>query len=47
MDVRSRKHGIFTPDEEVVRIVFSLTGHDRHVLVLTAEGVSTKPFERF
>ena len=42
MDVRSRKPGIFTPDEEAVRIVFSLTERERQVLALVAEGKSTK-----
>jgi PAS domain S-box-containing protein len=42
VDVRSRKPGIFMPDEEAVRIVFSLTERERQVLALVAEGKSTK-----
>jgi DNA-binding CsgD family transcriptional regulator len=32
----------FTPDEEAARLVFSLTKREREVLVLIAEGNSTK-----
>ena len=42
MDVSTRKRGIFTPDEEAVRMVFALTERERQVLVLIAEGKSTK-----
>jgi PAS domain S-box-containing protein len=42
MDVSTRKRGIFTPDEEAVRMVFALTEQERQVLVLIAEGKSTK-----
>jgi PAS domain S-box-containing protein len=42
VDVSSRKASPFTPDEESVRIVFSLTERERQVLVLIAEGKSTK-----
>jgi len=41
-DVSQRRRGIFTPDEESVRMVFSLTERERQVLVLIAEGKSTK-----
>lgn len=37
-----RKGGGFTPDEESVRMVFTLTERERQVLVLIAEGKSTK-----
>jgi PAS domain S-box-containing protein len=42
VDVNDRKRGAFTPDEESVRMVFSLTERERQVLVLIAEGKSTK-----
>ena len=42
MDVTSRKQAAFTPDEQAVRMVFSLTERERQVLVLIAEGKSTK-----
>lgn len=42
IDVSTRKRGIFTPDEEAVRMVFALTERERQVLVLIAEGRSTK-----
>jgi PAS domain S-box-containing protein len=41
-DISDRKRGIFTPDEESVRLVFALTERERQVLVLIAEGKSTK-----
>jgi PAS domain S-box-containing protein len=41
-DITDRKRGIFTPDEESVRLVFALTERERQVLVLIAEGKSTK-----
>jgi DNA-binding CsgD family transcriptional regulator len=41
-DVSGRKGPAFTPDEQSVRIVFSLTERERQVLVLIAEGKSTK-----
>jgi|SRR5579871_741019 len=41
-DVSGRKGSAFTPDERSVRIVFSLTERERQVLVLIAEGKSTK-----
>jgi PAS domain S-box-containing protein len=41
-DITERKRGIFTPDEESVRLVFALTERERQVLVLIAEGKSTK-----
>ena len=42
LDVSSRRRHIFTPDEEAVRMVFALTERERQVLVLIAEGKSTK-----
>ena len=42
MDITDRKRGIFTPDQESVRLVFALTERERQVLVLVAEGKSTK-----
>jgi PAS domain S-box-containing protein len=42
IDIHDRKCGIFTPDEESVRIVFALTERERQVLVLIADGKSTK-----
>jgi len=41
-DITDRKRGVFTPDEESVRLVFALTERERQVLVLIAEGKSTK-----
>jgi len=41
-DITDRKRGIFTPDEESMRLVFALTERERQVLVLIAEGKSTK-----
>jgi PAS domain S-box-containing protein len=41
-DITDRKRGIFTPDEDSVRMVFALTERERQVLVLIAEGKSTK-----
>jgi PAS domain S-box-containing protein len=42
LDIGDRKHGGFTPDEQAVRMVFSLTERERQVLVLIAGGKSTK-----
>ena len=42
IDITDRKRGMFTPDEESVRLVFALTERERQVLVLIAEGKSTK-----
>jgi PAS domain S-box-containing protein len=42
VDVNDRKCGIFTPDEESVKMVFALTERERQVLVLIADGKSTK-----
>ncbi len=41
-DVTDRKRGFFTPDEQSVRMVFALTERERQVLVLIADGKSTK-----
>jgi PAS domain S-box-containing protein len=41
-DANGRRQGYFTPDEESVRMVFSLTERERQVLVLIADGRSTK-----
>lgn len=38
----ARRANYFTPDEESVRMVFSLTERERQVLVLIADGRSTK-----
>jgi|SRR5450432_92545 PAS domain S-box-containing protein len=42
IDISDRKRNIFTPDEASVRLVFALTERERQVLVLIAEGKSTK-----
>ena len=42
IDVSDRKRGFFTPDEESVRLVFALTERERQVLVLIAQGRSTR-----
>jgi PAS domain S-box-containing protein len=42
IDISDRKRNVFTPDEESVRLVFALTERERQVLVLIAEGKSTK-----
>jgi len=42
LDISDRKRNVFTPDEESVRLVFALTERERQVLVLIAEGKSTK-----
>lgn len=41
-DVHDRKTGIYTPDDDAVRVVFALTERERQVLVLIAGGKSTK-----
>ena len=41
-DVSGRKPSYFTPDDQSVRMVFSLTERERQVLVLIAYGKSTK-----
>jgi PAS domain S-box-containing protein len=41
-DITSRRHGAFVPDEEAARLVFSLTERERQVLVLIADGKSTR-----
>lgn len=42
VDVNDRKCGVVTPDEESVKLVFALTERERQVLVLIADGKSTK-----
>jgi PAS domain S-box-containing protein len=42
IDISEWKRGIFTPDQQSVRLVFSLTERERQVLVLIAQGNSTK-----
>jgi len=42
VDISDRKRGLFAPNEESVRMVFALTEREREVLVLIAEGKSTK-----
>jgi PAS domain S-box-containing protein len=41
-DINDRKRGIFVPDEDSVKMVLSLTERERQVLVLIANGKSTK-----
>jgi PAS domain S-box-containing protein len=41
-DISGRKRAYYTPDTESVRLVFSLTERERQVLVLIADGKSTK-----
>ena len=41
-DVTVRRNSAFMPDEESVRLVFSLTERERQVLILIADGRSTK-----
>jgi PAS domain S-box-containing protein len=41
-DASNQRRGYFTPDDESVRMVFSLTERERQVLVLIADGRSTK-----
>ncbi len=41
-DITERRRGVFTPDEQAVRMVFALTERERQVLVLIAQGRSTK-----
>jgi PAS domain S-box-containing protein len=42
VDINDKKRGVYTPDEESVRMVFALTERERQVLVLIADGKSTK-----
>ena len=42
MDVSERRTRMFTPDRESMRLVFALTERERQVLVLIADGKSTK-----
>jgi PAS domain S-box-containing protein len=42
IDISDRRRRSFTPDEQSVRMVFSLTERERQVLVLIADGNSTK-----
>ena len=42
LDETDRRKSAFTPDEHAVRLVFALTERERQVLVLIAEGKSTK-----
>jgi len=42
IDITDRKRAFFTPDEQSVRMVFALTERERQVLVLIADGKSTK-----
>jgi len=42
IDVSERRRRSFTPDDHSVRLVFSLTERERQVLVLIADGKSTK-----
>jgi PAS domain S-box-containing protein len=42
VDVTMRRTNAFTPDDDAVRLVFSLTERERQMLVLIADGKSTK-----
>jgi PAS domain S-box-containing protein len=42
VDVTDRRRAVFTPDAEAMRVVFALTERERQVLVLIANGQSTK-----
>jgi len=42
IDISDRKRSLFAPDQESVRLVFALTERERQVLVLIAQGKSTK-----
>jgi PAS domain S-box-containing protein len=42
LDITDRRRPQFMPDEEALRIVFTLTERERQVLVLVAEGQSTR-----
>jgi len=42
IEVSDRQRGYFTPDEESVRLVFALTERERQILVMVAEGLSTR-----
>lgn len=42
LDITNRKRTYYTPDTDSVRLVFSLTERERQVLVLIADGKSTK-----
>lgn len=41
-DINDRKRGVFVPNEESVKLVLALTERERQVLVLIADGKSTK-----
>lgn len=41
-DINDRKRGVFVPNEESVKMVLALTERERQVLVLIANGKSTK-----
>jgi hypothetical protein len=42
IDVSARKRNVFAQDDDALRMVFALTERERQVLVLIAEGKSTK-----
>jgi PAS domain S-box-containing protein len=42
IDITNRHRGLSAPDQQTVRLVFSLTERERQVLVLIAQGNSTK-----
>jgi len=41
-DVSDRRRRYYTPDEDSMRMVFALTERERQILVLVAEGLSTR-----
>jgi PAS domain S-box-containing protein len=46
IDIDEHKRAVFVPDEDAVRMVFALTERERQVLVMIADGRSTKEAAR-